>query len=125
MNTPNITSTSKAELAWGFDLPDWVKALSKACDETSQNQVAKKLDISGSQISQIISRKYKGVYDNAENMVRSSLMREVVTCRVFDCEIALSQCIENQQRLSDGRMSGSELGFFRHQCPNCPNFKQK
>ena len=38
MNTPNVSSTQKALVAWSSDMPDWIAVLAKACDETSQNK---------------------------------------------------------------------------------------
>ncbi len=125
MNTPNVSSLTKARNAWLADLPDWVEILARACDESSQNKVGKKLGVSGSLISQIISRKYTGVYANAEEIVRGNLMSEVVHCPAIRMPMAFRRCLENQDRLNEGSMSGAERGFFVNTCPNCPNFKQK
>ena len=88
-------------------------------------KVAKKLGISGAQISQIISHKYAGVYENAERIVRSNLMNEVVHCPALLMPLGYLRCLENQTRLDENLMSGAERGFFENTCPNCPNFKQK
>lgn len=125
MNTPNVTSLAKAQIAWGENLPDWVEVLANANDATSQNKVAERLGISGAQVSQIIGRKYDGVYDKAEQAVRSLLMSEVVKCPVIGLPIGLSRCLGTQDRLNEKVMGGAERVVFANACPNCPNFKHK
>lgn len=125
MNKRDMAFVDKADMAWGVELPVWVMKLAERCDEVSQNKVGKTLGISGSQISQIINRQYKGVYANAADLVKSHLMSENVECPAFDRTMTLARCLENQMRLEENLMSGTERRFFVNACPKCPNFKHK
>jgi len=69
-----------ARAAWGADMPDWIAELAAACAQTSQNQVAKRLDRSASLVSNVLRRKYTGDMDAVEQRVRGVLMRSVVEC---------------------------------------------
>lgn len=69
-----------AREAWGDDMPDWILRLAEACTETSQNQVAKRLDRSASLVSNVLRRKYTGDMAAVEDRVRGLLMRSVVEC---------------------------------------------
>lgn len=69
-----------ARAAWGADAPDWIVTLAQACAETSQNQVAKRLDRSASLVSNVLRRKYTGDMGAVEDRVRGVLMRSVVEC---------------------------------------------
>ncbi|PCI85751.1 MAG: hypothetical protein COB24_11840 [Hyphomicrobiales bacterium] len=125
MNTPNVSSLNKALVAWGVDMPDWVEVLANANDATSQNKVADRLGVSGTQISMIIKNTYAGDYSKAEGAVRSHLMSEIVQCPVVGLPIKLARCLDTQSRLNNKVMGGAERVVFKNACPECPNFKQK
>lgn len=80
MTAPMMGPVEIARTAWGQDAPDWILTLAAACAETSQNQVAKRLDRSASLVSNVLRRKYTGDMDAVEQRVRGVLMRSVVEC---------------------------------------------
>ncbi|KAF0674365.1 sigma factor-like helix-turn-helix DNA-binding protein, partial [Profundibacterium mesophilum] len=51
-----------------------------ACDESTQNKVAKKLGYSGSLISQVLRRNYAAKLGGVEEAVRGVYMRQTVEC---------------------------------------------
>lgn len=107
-----------AKAAWGSDMPDWVEALARACDASSQGKVAIRLGKSGPMISQVINRRYAANYTAIENLVRGRLMLETVPCPVIG-DIALDQCHHNQRH----HTSAIERRIFGGACPTCPNRK--
>ena len=74
----NLSNTARAVLAWGDEMPGWVRLLASACDSSNQRIIADRLDRSGPYISRIINAKYTGDYGEAENLVRSVLGQEDV-----------------------------------------------
>ena len=76
-----MSSLSKAQEAWGEDsLPDWVEALANACDRSSQNRVAQKLERSASLVSCVLGKSYSGNMKAVEEIVRGTLMHETIRC---------------------------------------------
>jgi hypothetical protein len=65
---------------WGAPLPDWVAALARACDGSSQAKVAAKLGRSGALVSGVLRRKYPGDMGAVEELVRGHLLSETVNC---------------------------------------------
>jgi hypothetical protein len=90
-------SLTSAAAAWGDELPDWIEALAQSCDRSSQSQVAKRLDYSGSVISSVLKRNYNGNYATVEQAVRGALLRETHECPVLG-EIAKDLCLANQKK---------------------------
>ncbi|MGS4945174.1 helix-turn-helix domain-containing protein [Meridianimarinicoccus sp. RP-17] len=80
MTPPMMGPMEIARRAWGADMPDWIAELAAACAQTSQNQVARRLDRSPSLVSNVLRRKYTGDMDAVEQRVRGVLMRSVVEC---------------------------------------------
>ncbi|MCK5606028.1 hypothetical protein KAR91_29285 [Candidatus Pacearchaeota archaeon] len=86
-----------ATKSWGDDLPEWVRVLATECDLTNQSKVGKKLNYSGSMISQVLRKKYKGNLAAIESAVRGQLLQATVDCPVLDA-ILSSTCLENQRK---------------------------
>jgi hypothetical protein len=108
-----------ARAAWGPDMPDWIAELAAACAETSQNQVARRLDRSPSLVSNVLRRKYTGDMDAVEQRVRGVLMRSVVECPQLGT-IPVQVC--QDWRARSRRFSGhnaQRAQMFRA-CRNCP-----
>ncbi len=86
-----------AEAAWGNDLDDWIVVLATACDNKSQNMIAKKMGYSGSVVSSVINRTYKGDYKAVEKATRGCFMAETLECPVLG-ELKLHICLGHQKR---------------------------
>lgn len=78
MTPPDLIAT--AEEAWGSPLPDWVRALAKACQRSNQSVVAKELGRSGAVVSQVLRKKYGGSYQNVEERVRGVYLDGRIEC---------------------------------------------
>lgn len=114
----SLTNVSKATIAWGAQMPSWVRLLASACDQTNQRQVGGRLGRSSGYISRIINREYAGSYEEAETLVRAAYGNEDVVCPIWG-EIPLSSCIRNRRRKGPARNQAHHLCAAR--CPSCPN----
>lgn len=74
------TPLTKARRAWGEDLPDWVEGLAHACMQSSQNQVAKRMQYSSSLISNVLGNKYPGDMARVEAIYRGVFEAQTVDC---------------------------------------------
>lgn len=67
-----------AVAAWGGGersrVPEWVLALATECDQSSQRQVARKLDYNQSVISQVVANKYPHAIDGLREAVAEKIM---------------------------------------------------
>lgn len=113
----NIT---KATVAWGEQLPDWIVVLAEACDMESQAAVAKRLGYSGSTVSQVLSNSYdKGDVAKFEQIVRGALMAETVICPIIG-EMTRDVCLNWQKRPFSTTNSNAVRMFqaCRNGCPH-------
>lgn len=108
----------RAESGWGKPLPEWVRLLAAACDQTSQREVAGKLSKSSAYVSRLINRSYTGDMAEAESLVRATFGAETVRCPVMG-EIPLAGCRSNRRRKGPAVNLLHRL-WARH-CPACPN----
>lgn len=105
--------------AWGPQIPDWIAALAKAVDLSSQNQVARRLGISAAAISQALRKSYPSPLDNIEALVRDALMQDGVACpelgRISDADCA------RWVAKSETYLGTSRLGaLMARACRACP-----
>lgn len=118
----------KARAAWGCDpregtaLPDWVRALAEACDETSLRKTAAKLDVSPAIISLAVGNKRENL-EFIKARVEGRLMVTMVACPVLGV-MGINECLQEQAR------PFSSANPFRVQryraCRNgCPHYKGK
>ncbi|MFT0861672.1 transcriptional regulator [Ancylobacter sp. G4_0304] len=108
----------KARAGWG-DPPDWIVALADACQRETQTAAAKRLGVSGSQVSHVIGRTYAGRYDRIEELVRGVFMGATVECPVLG-EIARHRCLEEQAR-PFAATSSTRAALFRACRGGCPH----
>lgn len=118
-NAPRVSLASATE-AWGDDIEEWVITLAEACDRQSQSLVAKRLGYSGSVISSVIKRNYKGSYQMVEQAVRGALMNEKLDCPVLG-EIGRHDCLSNQKKAATFNPTSSfRVQLYRACRGNCP-----
>lgn len=108
----------KARAAWG-DLPDWVLALAEACDAETQAAVGRRIDYSGSAVSQVLSGTYRGDLPRVEIAVRGALMAETVRCPMLG-DIARNVCL-NWQRRPFSTASSNAVRMHQACRSNCPH----
>ncbi|HQS09506.1 MAG: hypothetical protein B7Y12_02005 [Rhizobiales bacterium 24-66-13] len=87
---------ARAHAGWG-DPPDWILALATACASETQAGLARRLAVSGSQLSQALANRYPGDMARLEDRVRGALMGVTVVCPVLG-EIGRDQCIREQAK---------------------------
>lgn len=119
-----MSAVDKARAAWGDALPDWVLALARECDTTSQSKAAKRLGYSAGAISTILAGKYRASMESIERSVRAKVMAERVACPVLG-ELGLTECGQWQARVED--FVGVNMIHVRmfKACPKCAHFQKK
>jgi DNA-binding transcriptional regulator YdaS (Cro superfamily) len=127
----NVTSSpknpcanlDKARAAFGAALPEWIEVLSRECDRTSQTAVAKRLGVSNTAVSQIISGSYAGVWANIEARARGVYLQETVDCPELG-EIGRERCAAEQKKSHRGT-SALRTRLY-HACRSgCPHSRLK
>lgn len=113
----------RAREGWGETLPDWIIALAEACQATSQTAAAKRLGVSGSQISQVLANCYPSPLDRLEEMVRGALMGGRVQCKELG-EIGRDKCLA-AQALQFSSASPSRVRLYRACRAGCPHSRIK
>lgn len=112
------SNVEKTCVAWGDELPDWVLAMARAADQTSQSKLARQLGISGAQVSQIIARKYAGNTDYAEAQVRGNLMKTTISCPALG-EIGTDLCQDWQNKSEAFSGHNSQRVRMMRACRKC------
>lgn len=112
------TNLAKALVAWGPELPRWVRLLAEASDASSQTMAAARLVKSSTWVSRIINHAYAGSYSEAEEQVLARLGGEEVACPIWAnvSPIPLISCIRTRRAKSH---SGPMMEWAKH-CLTCP-----
>lgn len=97
---------------------DWLAALRAEAEQSSQRDVAGRLGVSQTQVSQVLNGTYKYSTEQLQVRVRALLLNATVRCPVLG-EIKKSRC-EEQQGLP-WRASSPEALKLYVTCPTCPN----
>ncbi|MEG2004577.1 MAG: hypothetical protein RR014_00945 [Bilophila sp.] len=92
-----MSATSRALMAWGEPLPDWIEALATACDAQSMRKVAADLKVSAALISLALRNCHHAKLDYIMDRVKSMLMVSIVSCPVLGM-INTTDCIANQKK---------------------------
>lgn len=114
---------ARARMGWGEQTPDWIIALADACTATSQTSVAKRLGISGSQISQALANRYPSPLERLEDQVRGALMGACVACPVLG-EIGRDRCL-SEQGMPFSPASSVRVRLYRACRAGCPHSRIK
>ena len=93
---------------------DWLQALRQRCEVTSQEDVAKLLDLSASTVSQVLTGNYAASTARIERKVRGALLHEMVACPIF-FELGMHKCQSIQEQPSAKRLGDLE-GRAWHVC---------
>lgn len=114
-----------AKDAWGEELPDWVETLVRECDQSSQNQVAGKLKVSGTVVSQTIRNVYPGSMTTVEQLVRDVFMNAPIHCPALKKEIPSATCLDYRRRAETWTHSNPFRVRMQRACRACPKFKKR
>jgi len=105
-------------------LPDWVAALARAADETSQNQVARRLGYTAPVVSLLLRQAYKGDLARIEELVRADLMQERRDCPALG-EVRLTECLRHQDQARNPGSPNPLRTNMRRACNACTIFNKE
>ena len=75
----------------------WLEALRAEVNRTSQTQVAQRLGVSKTVISQVVNEKYPGDMHRIQQLVEGALLQRSVNCPILG-EITSDICLQHQKR---------------------------
>lgn len=107
---------------WGEGIPDWVEALARACDETSQNKVALRLERSAALVSNILRNRYPADTSAVEDIVRGTFMSGRIACPVLG-EIGTHLCRKWRSRAGHFENVNAQYVTMYRACNRCPVHK--
>ncbi len=114
------TNVEKARAAWGDNCPSWVIVMAQACDDSTQAKVGRCLNYtSGSVVSAVIGKIYKGDMGLVEKRVMGELMAATIECPATG-EIALAVCLETQDHAKRGNRTSAFRARMVKACTECP-----
>ncbi|MFD2676048.1 transcriptional regulator [Camelimonas lactis] len=113
---------TRAQTAWGADIPDEVVTLAEACTSQSANSVAKRIGYSNAVVSTILGNKYRGDVAKVFAAIRGALMGETVLCPILD-EIGRDRCLSEQKRPFEA--TNSTRARLYHACKRCEHRVQR
>lgn len=114
-----MSALDNARHAWGRDLPDWVEALARECDRTSQSRTAIRLERSASLVSCVLRDRYRGDMAAVEEIVRGTLMSENLDCPVLGV-IGKHVCRKWRARARSFENVNSQHVTMYRACNRCP-----
>lgn len=120
---PKTAAIQSVRTAWGNDVPEWIKALAKECDETSQKRVAGRIGYSAAVVNQVLKRTYKGSWNAVEEAVRGALLEKRVSCPVLD-ELLANRCLQIQ-RQPFAATNAQRVRLYRACRNGCPHSRIK
>ncbi|MET4130703.1 hypothetical protein [Roseovarius sp. MBR-6] len=117
-----MSAVETAREFWGEAIPDWVEALARACDETSQNKVALRLERSASLVSNILRNRYPADTSAVEDIVRGTFMSGRLACPVLG-EIGTHVCRKWRGRAGHFENVNAQYVTMYRACNRCPVHK--
>ena len=100
---------------------DWIVALRKECEQTSQARAAGLIGYSPAVVNQVLKGTYKGDLNRVEAAVRGGLMGATVNCPPIG-EIPRNRCIEHQRRIGSFAATNPSRVILSRTCPTCDNY---
>ncbi len=116
---PSGKSVETARQAWGTPLPDWVAALARECDGSTQRAVADRLGRSAGLISQVLRRKYPGDMTAVEDAVRGAFLDATVICPALG-NLPTDECQMWRKRARTGVRTNALRVRMINACQSCP-----
>ncbi len=115
-------SLDAARAAWGEDLPDWIEALARECDASSQSKIAARLGRSPALVSQVLRRKYAADLAGVEQVFRGVFEQLTVECPSLG-ELPANACRDWQLKAARFVNVNSLRVRMYRACHSCPRFK--
>lgn len=114
----DLTNLQRATIAWGDDMPDYIKLLAREADRLGQRGVGEKIDRSNATISKLINRCYTGgSYEECAVIINAAFGSNKVDCPLFG-DIPIASCVRNRRR--KGHAINALQRQFAAACPSCP-----
>jgi len=114
-----------AQDAWGETVPDWIEFLIRECDQTSQNRVAKRLELSAAVVSQSIRNSYAGNLSRIESIVRDTYMNAPMECPALGGEVESPTCLKWRRRADKLESSSPMRVMMFNACRGCPRYRSQ
>ncbi len=114
-----LPALTRARAAWGDPLPDWIEALAKACDQSSQARVAGAIHYSPATLSYVLKNRYAGDLKKVEQAARGALMHKMVQCPVVG-PLGADACLAHQRAPFSTR-NPQRVAFYRACRSGCVN----
>lgn len=108
-----------ARAAWNGAVPDWVMLLARACAETSQNAVAKRIGRSATLVSNVLRNKYPGDMTAVEEIVRGIYESRTLICPQLGV-IGTNDCRDWQLAARSYSPENSLRVTMYRACNRCP-----
>ncbi len=108
-----------ARAAWGEDLPDWVEALARECEASSQSKIAARLGRSPALVSQVLRNSYKADLAGVEQVFRGVFESLTLDCPALGT-IAANACRDWQLKANRFvNVNSLRVRMYRacHACP--------
>ena len=118
------TSLDRANDAWFPSLPQWVAALAKACEISSQGQVARRLNVSRTAVSRVLRNDYPHEPARLREKVVRELMEASVYCPVMGT-ITSQECQTWQGRVGAKPKPNSQWTRMDRTCRCCALYQGK
>lgn len=112
---------SRTITAWNGEAPGWVLALARACDETNQTVVARRIGYSPALVNQVLKGVYGGDMSRVEALVRGAYLGAVVDCPAIG-EIPVDRCLTDQKKPYSAT-NAQRVRQWRACRSGCPNYK--
>ncbi|KMQ74032.1 LysR family transcriptional regulator [Marinobacter subterrani] len=100
-------------------MSNWLEALDQACQQSSQNRVARRLGVSAAMISQALKGKYPGDMTSLRKRVEGELLGASVDCPVLG-RISVRECLDCQ-RQPFAATNAQRVRLYRACRSGCPN----
>lgn len=115
-------SLDTARAAWGADLPDWVEALARECEASSQSKVAARMGRSPALVSQVLRNRYAADLAGVEQVFRGVFESLTLDCPSLGA-IPANACRDWQLKArSFVNVNSLRVRMYRA-CHSCPRFK--
>lgn len=108
-----------AREGWGGAVPDWVEALVKACDQSSQTKVARRVGYTAAVVSQVIRNSYPARREAIEDRVRAIYLDGLIDCPALG-ELSAEACLHWRDRANKLTSSSPAIVRMFRACSKCP-----
>lgn len=121
-----MTNAEKAKIAWGENIPEWIRILAQSCDQSNQKRAAKAIGYSTTVVNQVLANKYPADLDAIRIKVEGALLGHTVFCPELG-ELRADICL-NHQAAKFAATNHLRVRLYkacRAGCPNARNHEER